>query len=169
MLFRSMMMLLTASFSFVARNQGSGALEILAASPNLGIVISQNGNVGIGTTAPSTKLEVAGTVSASALVVNGVVVTKYNSVTSGLTLDNTYNIILADATSGAFTINLPAVASSAGFRYVFKKTDATINTVTIDADGSENIDNKLSHSLNMQYEYLDIMCNGTRWFILGNN
>ncbi len=35
------------------------------------MVISQNGNVGIGTSAPSTKLEVEGTVSARAIQVNG--------------------------------------------------------------------------------------------------
>jgi len=48
-----------------------GLMQLYVASPNLGISISLNGNVGIGTALPATKLEVSGTISANTVLVNG--------------------------------------------------------------------------------------------------
>jgi len=39
--------------------------------------------------------------------------------------------ILADASSGVFTVTLPPVAASRGRRYYIKKTDSSGNAVTI--------------------------------------
>ncbi len=48
-----------------------GSLQVYTDTPTHGLTISVNGNVGIGTIDPSTKLEVLGTVSANAFAGNG--------------------------------------------------------------------------------------------------
>ncbi len=66
--------LLTVSQASLQVSGNTNGIPILSAGngayPNA-LVVSTNGNIGIGITAPSTKLEVAGTVSVSALQVNG--------------------------------------------------------------------------------------------------
>ena len=47
------------------------SVHIYPIYPDQGIVISQNGNVGIGTTLPMAKLDVVGTISGNAAVING--------------------------------------------------------------------------------------------------
>jgi len=76
-------------------------------------------------------------------------------------------IILADddAVGGAITINLTAAASSNGLRHKIKKL-GTSGIITIDANGSETIDGALTAVLTTQYEAVEIVCNGTEWFIL---
>jgi hypothetical protein len=91
----------------------------------------------------------------------------YGTITSATyTLDNTYYVILVDATSNSITVNLPAIATSDKVTYVIKRIDNTANTVTIDGNLSETIDGNLTISLN----YLDaitIICKSTTgWFIL---
>jgi len=54
--------------------------------------------------------------------------------------------LFCDATGGAFSITLPAV--SAGLQYTIKKTDASANAVTIDANASEEIDGELTQVFN---------------------
>lgn len=73
-------------------------------------------------------------------------------------------LIEADATSGAFTITLPAAATAGnGFEISIKKVDSSSNAVTVDADGSETIDGNTSTSLPNQFDVVSIRSNGTSW------
>ena len=74
--------------------------------------------------------------------------------------------ILCDATSAAFTVTLPAVATSTGTILQIKKTDSSANAVTIDGNASETIDGATTQILSTQWDCLTIQCNGTSWYII---
>ena len=76
------------------------------------------------------------------------------------------SLISADATAGAFTVNLPAAASHTGRVVYIKKTDSSANAVTVDGNASETIDGALTQSIFLQYECLQMICNGTGWEIV---
>lgn len=73
-------------------------------------------------------------------------------------------MILADATSAAITVNLPAVAASAGRVLVVKKTDASANAVTLDGNASETIDGATTKALAAQYDVVTVVCDGSAWW-----
>lgn len=73
------------------------------------------------------------------------------------------NVLKADCTSGPIVFTLPSAASSTGRIFYFKKIDATVNTMTIQAFGSELIDGVNTQSSNLQYEAFAIICDGTTW------
>lgn len=110
--------------------------------------------VGIQTTSPNSSLEVSGSVGA-----------KVTSVSTTYTAANDYTI-LASASGGSFTITLPASSGVTNRMYVIKKTDSSVNTVTIDANASETIDGALTYVLTTQYAAITIACNGSNWFII---
>lgn len=87
-----------------------------------------------------------------------------------ITINNNYtastqNIILCDASSGAFTITLPLASSNTNKVYTIKKIDNTNNLVTIDGNGSETIDDEINQTIN-KFDSLKIVCNGTGWKII---
>ena len=88
------------------------------------------------------------------------------SVTGNTTLDDNYSIILVDATSAAVTITLPSAASYSGRVYYVKKIDSSVNAVTIDAVGSETIDNQLTAVISSQYTCLTLFSDSTEWWII---
>lgn len=90
----------------------------------------------------------------------------YSSVSSNTTLDGTYYVVLCNASSAAFTITLPASSSNGGKIYNIKKTDSSGNAVTIDGNASETIDGDATKTLNLQYESITIICDGSNWHIL---
>lgn len=76
-------------------------------------------------------------------------------------------LILCDASSAAFTVTLPAAATAgAGFEVAVKKTDTSINTVTVDGDGSETIDGATTFPLDEQYEEVTIRSDGAGWAVV---
>jgi len=75
-------------------------------------------------------------------------------------------VLIADATSATVTVNLPAAATNAGRALIIKKIDVTANTVVIDGDGSETIDDATTQTLTTQYEVLSIVCDGAEWWIV---
>lgn len=88
------------------------------------------------------------------------------TVTTTATLDATQNTVLADATSGAFTITLPAVATSSNFQYNIKKIDSTANAITIDGNASELIDGSTTKIINTQWDCITLHCDGSAWYII---
>lgn len=74
--------------------------------------------------------------------------------------------LLCDATAAAFTVTLPAAASSTGRIYNIKKIDVSVNAVTIDANASELIDGALTKVISAQWASATIHCNGTAWYII---
>ncbi len=90
--------------------------------------------------------------------------------TRGITVTDSVNAtdyaVFADATAGAITVNLPAVASSAGRVLVVKKTDASGNAVTLDGSGTETIDGAATQAITAQYDALMVVCDGAAWWIV---
>jgi hypothetical protein len=86
--------------------------------------------------------------------------------TGNYTATGSDDVILCDAAGGTFVISLPAAASSAGLQLTIKKTDASFNLVSIDANSSETIDGFLTRNLATPNELLVIACDGTGWNIL---
>lgn len=76
------------------------------------------------------------------------------------------NVILADATSNAITINLPAAANYQDDFFIVKKVDSSSNEITIDANGSETIDGDLTKTIAIQYVSIKMLSNGSNWFII---
>ena len=79
-------------------------------------------------------------------------------------------LIDADATSAAFTVTLPTVASAGdGFIISVKKTDSSANAVTIDGSGAETIDGATTLVLGVRHDSALLRCDGTEWHILATS
>lgn len=76
------------------------------------------------------------------------------------------SVQLVDATSGNIVKTLPTAASAVNIIYTIKKIDASVNTVTVQAAGAELIDGANTRVLTTQYQSIQIISNGTAWYIL---
>ena len=78
-------------------------------------------------------------------------------------------IILADSSSNAITINLPAASENDGRIFYIKDKggNAVNNNITIDPDGSEKIDGGATTAIDSNYGSMTILCDGTGWHIFG--
>jgi hypothetical protein len=74
--------------------------------------------------------------------------------------------LLVDASSGAITITLPEVTLAA--RILVKKTDSSVNAVTVATPGSETIDGSASLSISSQNEAYSLISDGENWYAAGS-
>lgn len=79
---------------------------------------------------------------------------------------NDGDIIIWDTTSGNKTISLPASASNVNFVFDVKKIDSTANTITVDPNGAELIEDGATAVITTQYEALSAACDGTKWWVI---
>lgn len=88
--------------------------------------------------------------------------------TGNATLTDAERVVLADATSAAFTLTLPTAAVSAPYAifYIKKIDTALANIVTIDPNGSETIDGMLTITLANRGETVMLQSDGTNWRVL---
>jgi hypothetical protein len=119
------------------------------------IRIDSTQKVGIGTSSQNSTLHINGSLALP-------LVTKTANYTATV-LDYT---ILADATSGAFSIFLPTAIGIAGRIYVIKKIDSSPNVVTVDPNSTQTIDGDLVRLLGSPYQTLVIQSNGSNWMVI---
>lgn len=117
--------------------------------------IDQNGNLGIGTSTPNSTLHVVGSIGFK------VVSTNSSSYTAG-----NETIILANASGAGITIALPVASTCTDRVYTVKKTDSSVNTVTLDPNGSELIEGVATKILGTLFETVTIISDGTAWWII---
>lgn len=86
--------------------------------------------------------------------------------TANYTVTEADYFVPCDATSAAFTVTLPAAATSDGQVVVVRKTDTSVNAVTIDGNASETIDGDAAVYLHFQYESVTLVCDATGWHIV---
>ncbi len=77
-------------------------------------------------------------------------------------------VILADASGGAITIDLPAASTVGGHHYWIKRIEASVNVITIDPYSAETIDGASTYALDGGTTAgVHILCDGTNWHVVG--
>lgn len=74
--------------------------------------------------------------------------------------------ILANAASGAFTVTLPTAVGIAGKSYTVKKTDASLNGVTVATTSSQTIDGAALFALLYQNSEMTCFSDGANWQVV---
>ncbi len=128
-------------FQFISTTNGMPSTEQARIT-----ILNENGNVGIGTTSPS-----------STLSVNGSIENKVTIVTSNLTLDGTHHTILANSTS-SITITLPSASVSTGRIYVIKNINTGIVTISGSIEGSSSM-------TLYEKQSVELVSNGSMWVV----
>jgi len=78
-------------------------------------------------------------------------------------------VITADASSGDYTVTLPAAATAGnGYRVTVINTGSS-GVVTIDGNGSETINGRTSIALRSRYVSAELFCDGSNWFAITND
>jgi hypothetical protein len=131
----------------------SGISHIVTLTPT--VYQASSGRVGIGTNDPNSALQVSGPI-ATALV----------SKTSAYTLGASDSVVLANATSAAFTLTLPTAVGISGRTYTLKKIDSSANAVTVATTASQTIDSATTLSLSSQWQRATVVSDGTNWMIV---
>jgi len=125
------------------------------AAANEAMRIDASGNVGVGTTSPTSTFQNTGSFSQN-------IATKTGSYS--LTASD-YTIICNNSANR--NMNLPTAVGIAGRIYVIKKISASY-TITITAIGSETIDGAASKTLTTQYSQMTVQSDGSNWYVISN-
>jgi Pectate lyase superfamily protein len=73
--------------------------------------------------------------------------------------------VLADATKAAFKVTLPNASLCPGKAYTVKKIDSSANAVTIVSTARQTIDGAAAYQLRSKHSAVDLVSNGTDWFV----
>lgn len=79
-------------------------------------------------------------------------------------------VLSVSAAAAARTITLlPAATAGNGFTIGVEKSDSSVNTVTVDGDGSETINGAATHVIRRQRQLVWYKCDGTAWKIVATS
>jgi hypothetical protein len=136
---------------------GFGATTLLVYNPS-------TGNLGIGTTLPTSKLSVDGDVNVTGVVTatsfSGKVRENVVSINTNYSVQLSDSVILSTETS---IITMPSAVGLLGDKYYIK--NAGVGTVTIKPSGSELIDDYTEMILSEKNSSLTLISNNSKWLI----
>jgi microcystin-dependent protein len=105
--------------------------------------------------------------TATAMATLGVALSSYVTKTANYTVQTTDKGKLIDATSGTWTLSLPAAATAGdGFNVSLKNSGAGV--ITIDPNLTETVDGSATLAVNAG-ESVVLYCNGTAWLTVGKS
>lgn len=87
------------------------------------------------------------------------------SITTDVSLDYSYYVVLVDASGGDVTVTMPTPSLGAGREFVVKRVDSSGNVVTVSGNGG-NIDGSTTQTISTQYEVLRMIGDGTDWWVV---
>lgn len=94
----------------------------------------------------------------------GITIATQSSQTTGFTATVSISVRYlypCNGTGGAFAATLPAASASGnGSTVFFKKTDSSVNAITITAAGADTIDGTATYAISNQYDVLGLVSNG---------
>lgn len=79
---------------------------------------------------------------------------------------NINELVQCDPSGGAFSVNLPTAGGNTGKHIVIKNVTSSTNTITVVASGLETIDGSATQPMNIGYEALYLVSNGSGWLII---
>ena len=117
-----------------------------------------NAQIGIGTTSPTSSLDVRGSLSLN-----------YRSFTASTTAASTDNNLIFSGTSAA-TVTLPDATGCAGRTYSIKNASTTnpLPVLTVATTSSQTIDGSTSWLLNDSREIITVISDGSNWNIISS-
>lgn len=110
--------------------------------------------------------ESGGGVYSKIIHTQGPLTTVLSTKTATYTIIATDSIILANATTGAFTITLPTAVGITGRQYTVKRTNAGANNVTVGTTSSQTIDGATTKTLGGQWSFVTVVSDGANWVIV---
>ena len=90
------------------------------------------------------------------------------SVSATTTITTSDYAILANSTAVAISVTLPAASTVTGRIFFIKRVNAGANSVAVNPVGGETIDGGPFHSLTAQWARIEIISNGSAWFIIAH-
>lgn len=120
--------------------------------------------VGVATSTTALVINGSGSATASKIAQFSGSYLNRSSVSSNTVLTNNNDVVLVNASGGAITITLPS--PSDGKLLYIKKTDSSVNLVSIVPSGIDVIDGTSQKALTGQYDAVELVSDGTNWFIL---
>lgn len=83
--------------------------------------------------------------------------------------DDGYGTILFSTGNTTRTWTLPTASDNADRILMAIKTDSGTGDITIDGEGSEEINGATTQTIDKQYGFICVRCDGTAWFVLSTN
>ena len=120
--------------------------------------------LGIATSASSIVINGAGGATAVQLDLSSGAYLNRRSVSASTSLTNNDDVIIANAAGGAVDVTLPA--PSDGKLFYIKKIDSSRNIVSLLPSPGVTIDGESQASLIAQYDSIEVISDGTNWFII---